>query len=881
MTDPDPVLHLGERRVLLDRLRVSGPEGETPLTPREAALLRTLARAEGPVSRRTLLTEVWDYHPDVETRAVHHTVTRLRRKLEDDPGRPRHLITVRGLGYTLRTTRPETRDGLPSFHGRAQELATLRQACSRPGVVSVVGPGGVGKTRLVTALTTTWPGPWRFVRAEGFVDEEGLRHGIGEAIGASARNLGPALASRGPWLLVLDNLEQVLESASRLVADLGAHAPELTLLTTSRRPLDLPGEKVLDLGGLDEVDALALFRDRASAVRPLTASAELAPADLQAVVAAADGMPLALELAASRLRLLSLPDLVRRMHHDIRVLSTPDPKRPVRHRSLDAALGGTWDGLPEQARHTLACISLVRGDLTLDAAEFVAGGSALDALDQLARDGLLRRHEDHLHVLVPIRTFARTRLDDTPDRGREARDRHAAWMARLGRPEALRTLERDPAALARVARARPDLVDAFDHAASTGNVPLALPLGHALIEAHRAVADHAACVRVCERLAAMALPPRASVAVRQRLAVSLQQIRRVPEAIPVAESALQDAEAIEHHAEAARLAGLLTDLYEDESRGEEAREMLRQARAHGARDPEVHAEMLALSGRILAREGDAEGAGEAYEQALDLLRAQGRRSRACSVANNAANLSRDLGRYSRAWPLYERALGLARACRLRREEAVILANLGTAHYQSGQAVEGRASLDEALGLLRDIGDLHYEAIFLGVLSDFLFLEGDLDAAEAALERARLCHATLGMDMWVTIVEARAAEVLWRRGEAERAISVLRRAMRALRVALPHGHALFQGRLVLALLAAGQIDEAAALDPIARQELRDGGWLQDLLSCAARNAEALARAGRPQAARAARDDAEAVMAGMPGHNPWVAEILGRVRELLRA
>ena len=164
-----------------------------------------------------------------------------------------------------------------------------------------------------------------------------------------------------------------------------------------------------------------------------------------------------------------------------------------------------------------------------------------------------------------------------------------------------------------------------------------------------------------------------------------------------------------------------------------------------------------------------------------------------------------------------------------------------------------------------IGDQHFEAIVLGMVSDLHLERRDLRKAARALHRARLCHERLGEDLWVVVVEARHAEVLWRGGDVDRALHALDDALPVLRDQLPQGHALFRGRMVEPLLLADRVSDAVGAWVGARQAMEGSGWRQDLLDCAATSARCFAERGLVGPAREALGVATALVGdGLPAN-----------------
>jgi predicted ATPase/DNA-binding CsgD family transcriptional regulator len=295
--------------------------------------------------------------------------------------------------------------------GRADELALILRLLTVEGarLLTLVGPAGVGKTRLALAAADRLAkseacsdGTQRFPDGVAFVDIASVRDpdlvpsAIARGLGLLDVGARPALerlteALAGQHLLVvLDNAEQVLPAGADL-ADLLAGCPGLVLLVTSRVPLRLrweqtvrvspllvpdPREALPPLDALLVVPSVELFVGRARARRADFALTEREAPLVARLTAELDGLPLALELAAARLDVLSLPVLVRRLGDRLRLLTSAAPDRPERQRSLEAAVGWSYDLLPEPERRTFRCLGVFAGRVSLDAIAAVAGDLA-------------------------------------------------------------------------------------------------------------------------------------------------------------------------------------------------------------------------------------------------------------------------------------------------------------------------------------------------------------------------------------------------------------------------------------------------------------------------------------------------------------------------
>jgi predicted ATPase len=328
-------------------------------------------------------------------------------------------------------------------------------------LVTLTGPGGMGKTRLAVeyARGEGHHAAWFFDLSDATTLDDllgTLATGLSIELGdVPTDRVGHALRALGKAIVVLDNLEQVLDAARVAVERFLQLAPELVLVCTSRAPLKLVAEHRIPVGPMAVDDAVALFRARA----PRVLHEPELPA-VRALVAALDGMPLAVELVAARAGTFPLAELRR---HLGRHLEAPDDdQRPARHRSVDASLAWSWEVLPEWGRRALAQLSVFEGGFTaravsaaLDPGE-LAGRVPIDALELLTEAGLLRYEADARRFGLPtiVCAFARARL--SPAERDRAWRRHGQVYATLGERDVLALL-RGPQGTARYARLLADV----------------------------------------------------------------------------------------------------------------------------------------------------------------------------------------------------------------------------------------------------------------------------------------------------------------------------------------------------------------------------------------------------------------------------------------
>ena len=350
---------------------------------------------------------------------------------------------------------------------------------------TIIAPGGMGKTRLAVAVAEAlaerpgYPDGIYFVSLAKTATPDLLLSALAAALGVNlGGSAGPAdqlSAFLRPMraLLVLDNFEHLLDGDEGidLVLRLPAEAPGLRLLITSREALNVRGEERFVLGGLEDDAAVALFIGAAARVRPGYAPG---PADrdaLRAIVRDVGGMPLAIELAATWVRLMEAPAIAGRIRADLDFLSTTLRDLPERQRSMRAIFDYVWQALPPPERAALAMLSVLRGSFRLDAAEAIAGASpegiALLLDQSLLRSGGGGRFE--LHEL--LRQYAAAQLAADPDREAEAHERHADhYLTLLATQGALLGGPRSKEALAALGRNMDNIRAAWGRVVDAGRL---------------------------------------------------------------------------------------------------------------------------------------------------------------------------------------------------------------------------------------------------------------------------------------------------------------------------------------------------------------------------------------------------------------------------
>jgi predicted ATPase/DNA-binding CsgD family transcriptional regulator len=378
-----------------------------------------------------------------------------------DPGSPPRGVLDGGSGGLPRP--------LTSFIGRERELAEARKLLERSCLLTLTGPGGSGKTRLCIELAagvaSDYPDGVYFARLAPVRDPRLVPSSIAQSIGlpdSKGRPLVEHLAHHlqdRKLLIVLDNFEHLLPAAS-VVADLLSGARDLRILVTSRSPLRVSGEQECPVPPLGlprqaasppatvaACESVQLFTERAAAVVPGFAVDEHNAATVTQIVRRLDGLPLAIELAAARVRLLSPEAILERLEHSLGLLTGGGRDLPHRQQTLRATIEWSYDLLGDDGRKLLAACSVFRGGIDLELIESVCAEagidvSVLDGLQELVDQSLLRQLRPsgapRYLMLETIREFAAERLAGTPEEAARLRGAHAAAFLALagaaGRP---------------------------------------------------------------------------------------------------------------------------------------------------------------------------------------------------------------------------------------------------------------------------------------------------------------------------------------------------------------------------------------------------------------------------------------------------------------
>ncbi len=797
------------------------------LTTLELRLLEFLAgRPHQEVDRDELLIKVWGYRPGVVSRSVDNTVRRLRQKIEATPREPGHILTVHRMGYRFEPAPEEEAppppergiEGLPSdrdrFFGREEDLEKLSTFVQSSRAMVIVGPPGVGKSRLarewVRAGVSNRGLAWVALGSATTRSEVllaiarvlGLRPGDKDDLDV---RLGNALRLRGPTLLVLDETERAQEEVDALLRGWLPKTLETLYLLTSRRQPALPGSSALLLEPLPPSPARALLLDRARRAAGLAWGANHEEADVEELAKRLEGLPLALELASARAHLLRPRDLVQHLDERLDRLAGVRGRGPRGRSSLRAALETSWHLLSAGDQAVLAGLSLFRGPFGLVEAEGVFG-DVLDTLDRLVDHSFLRAsaadppgHGVRFRLLETIRLFAAERLSKAD----AARERHAGWHADLADRLARAARLGDPAPLHRLVERLDDLraiLDDPERPLEAGRIARAI---HPSVRDRLPSGEWVAILRtVADRLPAshqelsvdLGLARVESLTNSGRRHEAQRELDNLAEVVP---------EASTLRARLLHRRGALLQLAE---RLEEAEQAFSEALGMlaGPEVASVRAHVLVSLGAVRTRMGRLVGAREAYEEGLALARRDGNRRVLwrchCALGNHAIagalrtsaacdhyrqalvcadELGDDRGRalvwLNRAYVLRMRddlagaeedlrsALAAVEAQGFGRARGHALLGLANLLRDVDRMAEARPLLQDALECTRVHADRRFEAHVLDSFATIAHLEGRLDEAEERYQQVIEIYENVNMEPEVAVVSAALAVALGDQG----------------------------------------------------------------------------------------------------------------------
>jgi predicted ATPase/class 3 adenylate cyclase len=670
-------------------------------------------------------------------------------RLKDMPG-PEHLFQVVAAELTesfpaLRVAPIATTElprQLTTFVGRVAELESAREMLLAGRMLTLTGPGGVGKTRLAVELggrlVDEHDGGVSFVELANLTDPGFVLNAIASALHLAEEPGRPLdetivehLHSRS-LLLVLDNCEHVLAAAAQTAHLLLQATPNVRILATGREALAVPGEQVFpvpslslpaldtdDAGQVAESEAVRLFEDRARAGSPAFRVTEQNASTIAAICRQLDGIPLAIELAAARVRALPVDEIRARLSDRFRLLTGSGRVTVPRHQTLRATMDWSFDLLADEERALLRRLSVFVSGTTIEAAEAVCAGDLLDGPDVLELigrlidkslvmvdvEGLAARYQ----LLETVRQYARERLIEAGEAAATMR-RHRDWYVRVAETatQQLYRGQESPSDLARLDREHDDLRAALRWSLDEpGEEAAGLMLGSVLW-------------RFWE--------------IRGHISEGRAWLERI----------VTSSEGSESRQLADALAGLgvLTSMQGDYAAAavflEEALDLQRK---RGDRQSIAHS--LNNLANAVVLQGDYERALQLYRQSHDVAAEMGDFGARSFGLMNLADVEARLGDHESARGHFEASLAAFRQSGDRWGEAFALDSFGTIALRSGDAVEARRLHEEALAISRDLQDYRSVARTLARLADVAMHLGNAPKAVEFLRLGLTLRRSLG------------------------------------------------------------------------------------------------------------------------------------------
>jgi predicted ATPase len=626
-----------------------------------------------------------------------------------DLSAPERLFQLGKTPFPPLKTLHETNLPIPAtpFLGRDGEIGEIAALLERPEVrlVTLTGPGGSGKTRLAlqaagAAADDFDHGVW-WVPLASIADPALVESTAGQALGAKD-SLASAVGDK-QLLLLFDNFEHLLDAAPVVTEAIGS-CPRLTVLVTSREPLHIDGEWDVAVDPLREQEAAELFRQRARASR----SDFEANGEVLEICRRLDCLPLAIELAAARVKALSVASLLERLDQRLPILAGGSRSAPERQRTLRATIAWSHDLLTPSEQGLFARLAVFSGGCTLEAAEEICGAD-IDAVGSLVDKSLLRRTGERYWMLETIREFAAERLEELGEAA-SLQDRHAAWFVALGAriwPELQARRGRE--ALDRLEADHANLRVTLDHLLARGDAVSALRLSGALsfywqARGHWTEGRHYLA-------AAVALGDEA---------------RAEPELL------------VDAIWSAGLLALWLGDLDEGRRLATRLLELSQQAQVQRAELGGIH--LLAMEAGL---RGDFDGANPLQEETLRLARAGDDQWFLSVALDNLGSLRMSQRKYEQAVELFEESLAIGEARGDLDRRARELNNLGYATHELGNAPRALTFFRRGLAAADQLGHRGDELSALAGIAACEAAIGDAGAAARLLGWVREHWRRLG------------------------------------------------------------------------------------------------------------------------------------------
>lgn len=766
---------------------------------------------------RRILAEELGAEPSPPTEALFRSITEDRLQ----PGGP-----VIGQEPEIVVKRPQ--HNLPrqftTFVGRSQEIADILSRLQNPacGLLTILGPGGVGKTRL--AIEAAQQGSQHYPDGVWFVPLAPLSAADDIAVTILA-SLGVPLNSQvdvqeqlpnylqaKELLLVLDNFEHLLDGGLSLLMAILQQAQTVKILVTSRIALNLHAEWLYEIDGLTVLEgtetqdierstAVQLFHQRVQQIQKSAPQTEGENAAIVRICQLVEGMPLAVELAASQTHQTSYAEFAERLVQNMDVLSTTMQDLPERQRSLRAVFDYSWQLLNSQERSVLSQLAIFRGGFTIAAADAVAGAS-LPLLEQLRDKSLLRQNQaDRFDMHEVLRHYAGERLGETA-----VQNKHSSYYLSLVAEREMRLLSAE--SLAALDEIKNDIANvrlAWDFAVNAHRLDdiaqalnafatfyrlLGLPEGTAFLQKVIAIvsddlANHHENFSEIQYLLARLQAELSDLLIKQgRVEASAAAAQETIALARQIDSNGQEAEGelqwgicqmhlgkmIEAYDAFDKALGLvqvalnqqampdtslltikadilsqLSDWQRKQNELKLSQDCTRQMLAIAQETGNIHTQIGGLQrlGMIHYRQGDYAQAKAHYEQALKLSRITGNQRMIALLFNDLGLVASDQGDNKTARTYFEEKLAMNQLFGNRAGEGISFANLGLACIRLGDYPAALSYYEQSLAIYRQTGDRYGEGICLGNIGVGVMRLGDFDRAESLFNESLQLRREVG------------------------------------------------------------------------------------------------------------------------------------------
>jgi predicted ATPase/Tfp pilus assembly protein PilF len=804
--------------------------------------------------------------------------------------------------YAIKNDASQHPGNLPTqvdrFIGRSKELIQLKEIMQsdRP-ILTLAGPGGMGKTRLSLAFAerhrSDFPGGvWFCDLTEAQSAEDIIRHlATTLQIPLSEKNpamqLAHAIDGRGSLLIVLDNMEQVVKHAKDTVGMWARHAPAARFVVTSRIRLGLQSERIQILGPIDPEDGIALFEERACDHNAAFVLSQTDRAVVGEIVSCLDGMCLAIELAAARSALLTPTQILERLGERFKLLRGSDQDRPARQATLMGAIDWSWDLLCEVDRAALSQCSIFRGGFTLSAAEAVLdlepfSDWVLDVLQSLVNQSLLRITEPipgstRFHMYESIREYALKKMCTPGSIGvHEGEDltgrsalkaltyRHSAFFAQLGDPERIDVQFWGGDAHARAAyRIESDnLLHAMAISQGTPHGDIQGFSTLALATIHRCFGPFAPALSwILTALQRDDISPRCRFYLTAEAAHLYWALAQIDAAVKAASEALEIAQILKDPVIEAMALSYLAEFDQTGRPISQRIEMLNRAHQmiQGAGAPQAESQILLALGGVRLRTSDVEQARAYAQAALKLSQTLGSDYLQARALRCLAGTCMELGKPTLADKYLTDSLDLARRLEQPGMIVKIYTWLGTVYKGMGRLEASVQAHEDGIEIARQIGAVRDECILLGNLALILQLQGKLDDAQMLYEDTLALTEATGTATVGHMAHGNLGDLLLGQGKLQTAIEHLKIAIAEMDSYQEITAGAFRGSLAWACAQLGDFKAAETLLNAGEAQLKNV-WMYEHGRLLCRRAQVLYIQGNPAdahvALQAAKDIAQA-------------------------